>query len=373
MSGGTSIEWTDRSHNPIRARSKSDGKIGWHCEKVSAGCKHCYAEKHNGRRLPGGGTGLEYTLSAREGVDVFLDEALLVAPLKWRRAQRVFLSSMTDIFADFVTDEMLDRLFAVMALTPHITWQVLTKRPARAREYSKDLDALRGRIGASAGAMLDGHWIWNDGQRFRQRIESLISACSGIDDEANEVDELALPLANVWLGVSCEDQKTADERVHSLRDTPAAVRFVSAEPLLGDIDLVYASHQDCTHASGHPDPDTNEWNCSRCEDNVDIGVDWVIVGGESGPRARPCNVAWIRSIVSQCNNADVACFVKQIGSVPLVRAGDAHGWRMGQLDARDPTFGDDVCIARLGSRKGGDLDEWPSDLRVRRFPRSSAT
>jgi protein gp37 len=151
------------------------------------------------------------------------------------------------------------------------------------------------------------------------------------------------PLANVWLGVSVEDQARADERIPLLLQTPSAVRFISAEPLLGSVDL--RSGGDVTEV-GYID-----W--LRGFDGSDPPIprlDWVIVGGESGPGARPFHIEWARAIVTQCQAAHVPVFVKQLGADPR----DPH-WDMGGM-------------VTLRDRKGGDPSEWPEDLRVREFP-----
>jgi hypothetical protein len=160
------------------------------------------------------------------------------------------------------------------------------------------------------------------------------------------------PLPNVWLGVSCEDQATADERIPVLLDTPAAVRFVSAEPLLGPVDLshwlnipapeVFEDDPLAAHLMAEAIRD-GQGDCRR-------GIDWVIVGGESGPGARPFDLAWARALVGQCRDAGVACFVKQLGAQPQTRFDVLH----------------------LDDRKGGDPAEWPEDLRVRQFPTRAA-
>ena len=322
----TKIEWASDTWNPLHARRVDDGKTGWHCEKVSSGCANCYAETFNGRRLPGGGTGLAYTKRSRELVETYLDEKVLAAPLRWRKPRRVFVCSMTDLFGEWVSDEQIDRVFAVMALASSSTFMVLTKRAERMRGYV---------LGA-------------DGREIRLDIPGAV-----LDREPFD-----WPLPNVWLGVSCEDQATADERIPHLLATPAAVRFVSAEPLLGPIDLMR-----------FPPVLTNMKEA--VVDTDQHGVDWVIVGGESGPGARPCNVRWVRSSVEQCREAGVAPFVKQLGARPYADQCDStwpRGWGshvecvLGRPAPAHETY-------RLRDRKGGDLSEFPSDLRVREFPR----
>ena len=287
------IEWTDETWNPVTG-----------CTKVSAGCKHCYAEQLFPRPYPG-----------RAFTDVQLHPERLKRPCHWRKPRRVFVNSMSDLFHEAVPDEFLDRVFAVMALSPQHTFQVLTKRPERMRDY---LLALQDNEDV-------GTEPWAD------------AAVATVGDPyaCHVVDDADWPLSNVWLGVSVEDQEAADARIPLLMETPAAVRFLSCEPLLGRIDLRLGP-------SGAP---LNRWCGYYCDDRTCL--DWVIVGGESGPQARPCDLAWIRSLINQCRRAGVSCFVKQLGKRPVM--GDV------QVSLRDS--------------KGGDPSEWPEDLRVREWPR----
>jgi len=299
----TKIEWTDETWNPIRARVSYD-TIGWHCERVSPGCENCYAERINRDRF---GTGLPYTRPSRDKVSVCLDEKVLVQPLHWRKPRRVFVCSMTDLFGEWVPDDMLDRIFAVMALAPQHTFQVLTKRPERMREYFRP--------------------EWKDGgDRLRWRARGIAEHVAYLNATGPHPKTMVipyLPLPNCWLGVSAEDQRWWDERVPELLATPAAVRFVSAEPLLSPIETGW-----------------DEWGYVE-------RPDWLIVGGESGPGARPCDISWIRSLRDQCQAAGVPVFVKQLGSRW------AHPGIRG-LKGLNP--------------KGGDPAEWPEDLRVRVWP-----
>ncbi|MCW4114783.1 phage Gp37/Gp68 family protein [Aurantimonas sp. MSK8Z-1] len=309
----TRIEWTDETWNPIRARRRGTGKSGWHCEPVSPGCANCYAEGFN-RRL---GTGLPYKPGHRRDVEIVLDEPTLVQPLRWRRPRMIFPGSMTDLFADFVTDDMLDRIFAVMALCPQHTFQVLTKRPERMRDYLTDPRST-GRI---ARRILD---LWIGGEKHaraamagdRWPVRSI-----GVVDDPDDVT-VDLPLPNVWLGVSCEDQKRADARVPVLLDTPAAVRWVSAEPLLGPIDFTQIDHE---RDRGWEEPlnaleayslaqALEDWG-EDCEQQADRPrLDWIVVGGESGSGARPMHPDWARSIRDQCAAAGVPFHFKQWGA-----------------------------------------------------------
>lgn len=154
MAENSGIEWTGSTWTPIRARNKATGKVGWHCEHASDGCRFCYSEMQINRRF---GTGLPFKPGHRKDIDLFLDEKMLTTPLRWKRGRMIFVCSMTDLFADFVPDEWIDQLFAVMALTPQHTYQVLTKRAFRMNLYvndtktpfrvSKAIDALVSALG----------------------------------------------------------------------------------------------------------------------------------------------------------------------------------------------------------------------------------
>jgi|ERR1043166_815805 protein gp37 len=263
MAANSKIEWTDASWTPIRARNLKTGKIGWHCEHVTSGCEFCYAENMN-KRL---GTGLSFKPGHRKDIQIFLDETMLLAPLRWKKPRMIFVCSMTDAFADFVKDEWLDKMFAVMALCPQHTFQVLTKRPERMREYVD-----RAKVRAPA---------------VNEYVCGLAQSRSASSDERLQIINAATerwPLPNVWLGTSCEDQKTFNERWPHLRATSAAVTFISMEPLLGPIFFRPAK------------------------------PDWIIVGGESGPKARPMHPQWVRNIRDQCKAAGVPFFFKQWGA-----------------------------------------------------------
>jgi protein gp37 len=284
--------------------------------RVSAGCEHCYAEVVAARFS---GPGLAYEGLARRrsngqpqwtGVVRFVESKLL-EPLKWKRPARVFVNSMSDLFHEKVSDETLDKIFAVMALTPRHTYQVLTKRPRRMRDYMRTPN--RKRIIAEQ-VMGISDWLAVAARSYHARITTAhFSACFAGEG----------PFPNIHLGTSIEDQPSADERVPLLRETPAATRFLSAEPLLAPIGLRWLLF---------PNP----------------GIHWVITGGESGSGARKCSTSWIGSIVDQCEGAGVPVFVKQLGARPFDE--------------------DNQHFVQLSSRKGGDPSEWPAELRVREFP-----
>lgn len=293
MSSTSKIEWTDATWNPIRFRNQN-GKVGHYCEKVSPGCAHCYAE----RMQPRFGNRIRYNAADLSKGNVFLDEKVLMQPLRWKKPRMIFVCSMSDLFGEFVDDETIDRVFSIMGECRSHTFQVLTKRPERMAEY------LNGKIQV--------------GKRIRSRAEQLVYV------------PLEIPLSNVWPGTSVEDQQRADERIPHLLRCPAVVRFLSCEPLLGPIDLgkakalpVYQEAETVTDRcmsfddAGKPIC-TNEvqrrglgWR--RHDGNMQPWIDWVIVGGESGPKARPMNPDWARSIRDQCRAAGVAFFHKQNG------------------------------------------------------------
>lgn len=239
----TKIEWTDVTWNPVTG-----------CDKVSPGCDHCYAETIANR--------FDGTKAFPNGFAVTLHPERLTAPLHWRKPRRVFVNSMSDLFHSEVPDEFIAAVFATMAMTPQHTYQVLTKRHGRMRSLMSSTDFLR-----TVGYRCDD---------------------AGHPDLAP--DSLN-PSPNVWLGVSVEDQKRADLRIPALMQTPAAVRFLSMEPLLGPVDITRWLRQ------GEPR----------------TSLDWVIVGGESGPGARPVDGDWVRSLRDQCEASGEAFFFKQWG------------------------------------------------------------
>lgn len=272
MSDRTGIEWTDATWNPVTG-----------CSKVSAGCKHCYAERDWARLSANKQT----RYFGRAFTDVRCHADVLDQPLRWRRPRRIFVNSMSDLFHPDVPDEFVDEVFAVMALAKQHVFQVLTKRPERMRAHP---------IFSHSGRCL---WVG-----IRQAAERLF----GIDP-----GPVGKTLPNVWLGVSVEDQAAADERIPLLLDTPAAVRWISAEPLIGPVRLdriMRASqYDDWTYCDNALDG----FRATKCGGTYGSHLDWVVVGGESGPKARPMHPDWVRSIRDQCAEAGVPFLFKQWG------------------------------------------------------------
>ena len=316
---GSKIEWTDATWNPIRG-----------CSRVSEGCRHCYAERVAARfnwpvpddgmenlekGLPPSKAGPYHGLAAmtKDGPrwtgEVRFVEDKLDAPLRWKKPRRIFVNSMSDLFHEKVPDKWIDLIFAVMALAPKHTFQVLTKRPERMLSYFSVGNCIYGCI--------------NDATR----------------PQKHRTVSCWWPLPNVWLGVSVEDQATADKRIPLLLQTPTAVRWVSYEPALGPIDL-------------HQVPPGGALPIGS-QGVARDGLDWIVVGGESGPGARPFDLAWARAVVAQGKAAGVPVFVKQLGAQPFER----------MISRGHPFF------MTYKNKKGGDPAEWPEDLRVREYPK----
>lgn len=283
----------------------------------------------------------------------------LEEPLRWRKPRRVFVTSMSDLFHEGVPDEYIDKVFAVMGLSPRHTFQVLTKRADRMRTYATGLHPDR----LVQAALLMG--VSDEGQCHLANWIGGWNRWRGMPDDGNPLDgsQPRWPLPNVWLGCSVEDQKRADERIPVLLDTPAAVRFLSCEPLLDSISLLKAG---AIRSFSFPEASSVDGSDGWYEKGL---VDWVIVGGESGPGARPCNVEWIRSIVQQCKAAQVPCFTKQLGQNAWSAIKSDH---LGRIEAGLPMGSRPVAQEPwrllLRDKKGGEPAEWPEDLRVREFP-----
>ncbi|HEY4112903.1 MAG TPA: phage Gp37/Gp68 family protein [Rhizomicrobium sp.] len=308
MGAQSSIEWTDATWNPIRARNRVTGKVGWFCVHESEACRFCYAEKRNVNTFFG--NGIAYKAQNLDLVELFLDETMLTAPLRWKKPRKIFVCSMTDLFGEFVPDDFIDRMFAIMALCPQHTFQVLTKRPERMQKYFAD-EKTPARIAELEWVR---HQIYDADcddppNATKRELRRLVN----IDDARpwlTNYGKWDKPLPNVWLGTSCEDQATADERIPHLLATPAAIRFLSCEPLLGPIDLTSISY-DCGNGLFG---DALRWHHIPYQETRRYpGVDWVICGGESGPHARPMHPGWARSLRDQCQAAGVPFFFKQWG------------------------------------------------------------
>lgn len=304
MTDKTKIEWTDATWNPVTG-----------CTKVSEGCDHCYAETI-AHRFAG-------TKAYPNGFDVTLRPERLDQPLRWQRPRQIFVNSMSDLFHKDVPDEYIARVFAVMALAPQHTFQILTKRPGRMRSFVQD-NCKCGRHGARAHVR--SAMAWAVSRANPDRIP-------GVPDDAEDrVLRVDWPLPNVWLGTSVENQKWADVRVPLLLDTPAAVRFLSCEPLLGPVDLT--PWQWCNRDGGDYKGAGSSRYCrlhlgheGACRTAILKQLDWVIVGGESGPGARPMHPEWARSLRDQCTAAGVPFLFKQWGEWAPIGPDDMPGTR----------------------------------------------
>ena len=330
----TKIEWT----------RGADGRLGetWNpvvgCTPASPGCAHCYARTFAERQM-GPWKGHDFS-------EVRCHPERLDQPLRWRRPRMIFVVSMGDPFHPDVPDDFLLRIFDVIRQCQaeqrgHV-FQLLTKRPARMRDVMRRLRF--------------------DGQAYNG-VGRIWLADASDDKGGYPLGHGHLGstgLTNLWCGVTAENQEMTDERIPLLLQTPAAVRFISAEPLLAPIDM---------NAHG--------WLNRNYEEALDL----VIVGGESGPHARPCDVAWIRSIVAQCQATGTSVFVKQLGARPVAADPDAYvHFVQGQ---RGEEVREGTCPGFLHpwlkdvewpyrvpivARKGQDMSEWPSNLRVRDMP-----
>jgi protein gp37 len=331
------IEWTERTWNFL---------VG--CDKISAGCKNCYAirmayrlmhnpkmkEKYEGVATKKAGGDLNWTGK------INVDEERLLLPLQVKKPTTWFVNSMSDLFHQDVPFDVIDRCFTIMKSCPQHTFQILTKRADRMLEYFKrDIPTII------------------DNMILTMMIEEI-----EIPNQICLVQETGVegyPLPNVWLGVSVEDQKAADERIPLLLQVPAAVRWLSCEPLLGKIDLDYIPRNDF-----------------KDDDTFPEGIDWVVCGGESGPGARPMHPDWARSLRDQCNTAGVPFFFKQWGEWMPVRfadAGVAKAKSIGQFykgkndfwegeNSNEETYGEHIInMRKVGKKKAGRLldgKEW---------------
>lgn len=314
MSGKSDIEWTDATWNPT-----------WGCSRVSLGCQNCFAE-NIARRFSGPGKPYEGLIhsTGRWNGKIHLAEDHLLDPIHWSKGRRIFVNSMSDLFHEGIPFEYIDKVFAVMACTTRHTYQVLTKRPQRMLEY---FDRLRWNADSDdEGCTYDQQARWHGGPHGLAGLPDQVSP-SDVYDEWRPWRENKRhggydncgplwPLTNVWLGVSCENQATADERIPLLLKVPAAIRFLSCEPLLGPIDLtriVLAANVPITDCAD-PRFDKVNFTINALKGAASIKmapINWTIVGGESGHGARPMEADWARSLKIQCAAAGTAFFMKQ--------------------------------------------------------------
>lgn len=296
----TSIEWTDRTWSPVRG-----------CRRVSPGCDNCYAMRQ-AHRFAGPGqpyeglTVLRPKTASRPGVDwagsARLHPEMLGEPLRWRKPQRVFVNSMSDLFHESLSNEEIAAVFGVMAACPRHTFMVLTKRPERAAAWFK--------------------WVQNqqgDEGTYHARVTCYLSAVRPERRAALIGHDAALrppwpeggkwPLPNVHLGVSCEDQDAWKRLAVLVHQCPAAVHWASCEPLLGPINI---------GGTGA------------------IHLNWLVLGSESGNGARPMEVAWARSLVDQCIENGIPVFTKQIATGQNGKGGDPATWPAGNWPRQYP-------------------------------------
>jgi protein gp37 len=291
MAEHSHIEWTDATWNPITG-----------CSVISPGCTNCYAMNLAGTRLRHHPSRKGLTQASKAGPvwngQVRLNEQWLFQPSRWGRPRRIFVCAHGDLFHEGVPDAWIDKVFAIMWLNCRHTFQVLTKRAGRMGEYLSEPTRA---------------------QRIAAALKDLTAAGGDIQ----------LPLPNVWLGVSAEDQPRANERIPYLLATPAALRFVSLEPLLGPIDalpyLFIFTHEDDALLEAAEDGETpvRPWRdpaTTHPDAIITPRLDWVIVGGESGPGARPMHPDWARKIRDDCAATEVPFFFKQHGEFAPGRA-----------------------------------------------------
>lgn len=271
----TKIEWADKVWNPVSG-----------CTKVSEGCRNCYAERMS-KRLAG-----RCGYPAEDPFRVTLHREKLGEPLKWRKPLRIFVNSMSDLFHADIPDKFIIDILSLIAEASHHTFMILTKRPERMRE------------------LLNHETIAND---------VWLQTSRGVNAERSP-----WPLPNLWLGVTAENQAAADERIPQLLQTPAAVRFVSVEPLLSEVNLSrYLKRPICKHWGENGDPNIYGryfWKKQALVGAGWVGIDWVICGGETGPGARPMHPAWVRDLRDQCRAGGTPFFFKSFGE--YVRVGE---------------------------------------------------
>ena len=307
----TNIEWTGHTWNPLSG-----------CTKVSDGCKNCYAEKMANRLQAMGAKGYE------NGFAVTLHPDKLDEPLRRKKPTMYFVCSMGDLFHESVPFEFIDRVFQVIALCggKH-TFQILTKRPKRMNEYFESRSNFAVKVASAAADIMENVKVDRIGLYTRDEVGDDIDTYASVMAFTQVVEQkrFNFPLKNVWLGVTAENQEEADRRIPVLIDTPAAVRFVSIEPMLGEINLQKLHHKMVNGAPSYP-----------CNEPYLFDIDWVIVGGETGTNARPMHPDWVRSIQKQCEEAKVPFFFKQWGEYKTLPQGKSvtgyksHFWEDGR-------------------------------------------
>lgn len=336
MADGSRIEWTEATWNPLRG-----------CSRVSAGCQRCYAERMAARFAAEGQPyeGLIHPSTHGWNGKVRLVPEVLKQPVRWQRPRQIFVNSMSDLFHESVSDEWIDTIFGIMWAClynrhehPGHVFQILTKRAARMRDY-----------------------LMQD--RRRQWADAAVHHGGGLDpdgifDQTMELSKMG-PHPRIWLGVSVENQAAADERIPLLLETPAAVRWLSCEPLLGPINFrwVHYAHQ----ASGQTYREYLNTQGAINQYEALRKIDWIVVGGESGPGARPMHPDWARTLRDQCAAAGVPYFFKQWGDwLPVDTPSDeecfADDGSDRQLTGRLVIgHAGDHPVARIGKKRAGRL------------------
>ncbi|MBJ7446818.1 MAG: phage Gp37/Gp68 family protein [Brevundimonas sp.] len=349
MADHTHIEWTDATWNVVTG-----------CAVVSPGCTNCYAMKLAGTRLRDHPSRAGLTVASKAGPvwngQVRFNADWLQQPLRWKKPRRIFVAAHGDLFHEGVTDVQLDQIFAVMALCPQHTFQVLTKRPERMKIY----------IGKALGRIADTIIRM---RRERGDRDMVVGPLPHLEPGATW-----WPLPNVWLGVSVEDQTRADERIPLLLETPAAVRWLSVEPLLAPVSLRWAKWHD--YAGQIADRRT-ERSRSLAEQYDGVrGLHWVVAGGESGPSARPMHPDWARQLRDQCAEAGIPFLFKQWGTWKEFRH-DQDGPSVHDVDARgeaakrllDSVPADQRAFLSADGRTFRHVTELPDDVPCRLMQR----
>lgn len=347
MAESSSIEWTDATWNPVTG-----------CSVVSPGCTNCYAMRLAGGRLQHHSTRKGLTTPSKAGPvwngQVRFNHDMLREPLRWRRPRRIFVCAHGDLFHESVPDAWIDQVFAVMAVAGDHTFQVLTKRAERLRAYV----TARGRVHAIC------RWL----PHFAEGRDPPAPDVRFSDAEIDQANSyMRWPLPNVWLGVSAEDQERADERLRYLLNTPATVRFVSAEPLLGPIDIARAFLPAMKDRIEQRLPSPTDGRGS---------LHWVIVGGESGPGARAMHPGWARSLRDQCVAAGIPFHFKQWGAWAPVCAIDNVDQFYHSAPLRDPEAirrcKVSTDVLQIDGRHGDPFDFGPGAMMVMEIGKHAA-